>query len=139
MMISLCSRSFIAPEGALRSPVTTHAVDTAARWCGRGAEVNARERGGILAPGRPQEELQTGERAAVDVASHQVLVPGVHGLGVKDRPSQNAVAKAGSEALDLVFDSFESRTRPTVGDVAISPGHMLSLRSPAGVEECWLG
>src|SRR5882757_2844727 len=104
MMISLCSRSFIAPEGALRSPVTTHAVDTAARWCGRGAEVNARERGAILAPGRPQEELQARERAAVDVASHQVLVPGVHGRGAKDCPAENAVPKARSEALLFVFD-----------------------------------
>src|ERR1700722_9188541 len=106
MMTSLCLRSFIAPEGVPRSPVAAHAVDPAARGCGRGAEVHTRERCAVLALGRPQEELQAGDRAAVDITSHQVLVPGVHCFGVKGCPAQDAVAKSGSEALHLVFDSL---------------------------------
>src|SRR5580704_2166399 len=135
MMISLCSRSFIAPEGPPQRlsccPIATHAMDPASGGRGRGAEVHTRKRGTVLTPGWPQKELQAGKRAAVDIASHQVFVPSVHRFGVKDRPGQDAVAKTGCETLHLVFDRLQGGPGPTIGHVAIGPCDMLTERGAA--------
>ena len=92
----------------------------------------------ILTPGRPQKELQAGNRASVDVASHQVLIPLVHRFGAKDRPAQDALAKAGRKAFHLRFDCLQRGSRPAIGHMAVGPRHVLAGGRPAGVEKSWL-
>src|ERR1700723_3160031 len=135
MMTSRCSRSFIALERALGCPVAAHTVNCATGWGGGRAEVYILERGGVLAPGWPQKELQAGKRAPVDVASHQVCIPRLHGRSVKDRPSQDAFAETGGAALYRSFDRFQSRAGPTIGYVTVGPGYMLARRRAAGVKQ----
>src|SRR3984957_16875107 len=135
MMTSRCSRSFIALERALGCPVAAHTVNCATGWGGGRAEVYILERGGVLAPGWPQKKLQAGKRAAVDVASHQVCIPRLHGRSVKDSPGQDALAKTGGEAFHLGFNRFQSGAGPTIGDVTVAPGDMLARRCTAGVKQ----
>src|ERR1700722_4555783 len=139
MMTSLCWKSFIALERALGCPVAAHTVDGATGW-GRGrAEEYILERGGVSTPGRPQKKLQTGKRAPVDVASHQVCIPRLHGRGVKDRPGQDALAKPRGGAFHLRFDRFQGGSGPTIGHVTVGPGDMLARRRTSGVKQRWLG
>src|ERR1700677_2796373 len=94
-------------ERALGCPIAAHAVNRAPGGCGRRAQVNPFHRSRIPPPGRAQEELQAGDRAAVDVSSHQVCIPLVHCLGAKDSPGQDALTKAGRKTFYLRLDCLQ--------------------------------
>jgi len=49
--------------------VAAHAVDAAAWWCGRRADIKVADGGGVMAPGGAEEELAEIYGAAGDVAA----------------------------------------------------------------------
>ena len=48
-------------------------------------------------------------------------------------------AEAGGEAFDLGLDCLLHGALKAIRNVAVTPGGMLALGSPGGVEETWLG
>ena len=59
--------------------------------------------------------------------------------GSCDGASENAVAKAGSEAFDLVFDLERHVYVRAVFNVAVSPERVFSGRCARRVKDCGLG
>ena len=134
-------RSSAAPllgGGLFCGVVAAHAVDSAAWWCGRGTDVEVADGGGVMAPGGAEKELAEIYGAAGDVATDQV---GVHFFEVargKDASSENAIAEAGGETLDLRFESLQHIDIGAVGHVTVRPCDVLPCWGASGIEKAWL-
>ena len=76
--------------------------------------------------------------AGRDIASDQVRIPAFERRGRRDSSSENAIAKARSEAFDLALYRFEAIGCTAVGNVTVSPRSMVIRRSAGGIEEGWL-
>jgi|SRR6516164_8344243 len=89
-------------------------------------------------PGRAEQHLPQVGGSACDVPADQV---GVHGFEVcspKDAARQDAVAKSGREALDLVLEPPEHVEIGAVGNMAVSPCGVFALWGARGIEDAWL-
>src|SRR5579859_7074138 len=124
-----------AGEGLFCGVVAAHSVDSGAGRCGRGAEINVAGGGGVVAPRGTEEKLAEVGGAAGNVAADEVGIHFFERGGGKDAAGENAIAKSGSEALDLRFEGLEHVDRRTIGDVAIGPGDVLPCRGAGGIEE----
>src|SRR5277367_1522881 len=90
----------------LRRMIATHAMHSSTRWSGCRAKVDFASGRGVMSPCRSKEKLTNVHDAASDITSHQVSVQALKIRGRKHTPRQNAFAKARSEALNLIFQSF---------------------------------
>src|SRR5262249_12347865 len=81
--------------------VATHAVDSSNRRSGRGTEIEAFHRRSVQAGRGTQEELCEHRGPTTDVATDQIRIALLQICGREHRLSGDAIAKAGSKALDL--------------------------------------
>ena len=92
-----------------------------------------------MPPGWTKQKLTNVQSSATDIASHEI---GVHALeigGRKNAPGQDAVAEAGSEALDLIFQFLQHVDVGSIRYVTISPGNVFARWSARVVKEARLG
>src|SRR5947207_725992 len=128
-------RGISAPEDGAGRQVTAHAVGTWARRRRGGAEVEPRQRRGVAAP---RGELREQVRPARDVAADEIRVFALEVSGRARAAREDAVAKAGREALDLLLDCRTHVDGRAVRDVAVRPGRVLAGRGTGVVEETLL-
>src|SRR5207244_13582714 len=84
---------------------------------------------------RTGEELAQIGSTSVNVAANQIRVLLFNLLAIHRMAEENAFAKAGSEAFDLLFDALGHIERGTVGNVAVSPSRMLAFWSAGWIEK----
>ena len=97
-------------------------------------------RGGAVLAGRGAEyELTWSDGAAADVSADEVPVESVEVGRSKGGPGEDGSAEAGSEALDLGFDTRQHVFSAAVGDVAVCPGNVVAGGCARGVKESGLG
>ncbi len=130
------AESFERAQRASGGVVAAHAVDAAARGRGGRAKEDARIRCrvGVEARDGASEELEHVGDAAGDGAAHVVRV---HALEVEGRglvASEDALAEAGREALELALDGVGHVDGGARGDVTVGVAGVLSGGRTARVE-----
>ncbi len=113
-------------------------MNAAARRSGRRADIQALDRRRISAARRTQKKLSQIGRAATDVAPDVIGVVSFERGGRHNIFSDNTIAEAGRETLDLIFYPFGHIECRAVRNVAVSPSRVFSRRRAARVEKARL-
>src|SRR6185437_14816463 len=103
-----------APKGAqsgFSGMIAAHSVDASSGRGGGGAEINLRVGSCVGAQRGPEEDLARGHRASAYIAANEVGVGRFEVGRGRDAAVKDAVAEAGSQALDLVFDALRHINR----------------------------
>jgi len=79
-----------------------------------------------MPPRGTKQKLPHVEHASLNIATDEVRVHAFKIRGRENMPRQNAIAKTGSEALDLSFEAREHVRGRAVGNVAVCPGGVLA-------------
>ena len=92
-----------------------------------------------MPPCRSKQKLTNVHSPASDIASYEVSV---HALKIgrrKNAPRQNAVAEAGSETLNLIFQFLQHVYFGPIRHMTIGPRRMFARWSPGAIEKTGLG
>jgi hypothetical protein len=105
------------------------------------AQVDALERRPVRdeAPYRAEEELAEIHRAAVEISADEVAVMGLEVGRAERAASEDQVAEARREALDLGLDALRHVHVGAVRDMAVGPGGVIAGRRARLVPEARLG
>ncbi len=77
--------------------------------------------------------------SARDVASYEVSVHALKICGREDSPRQDAIAEAGREAIDLIFEVVKHVYLRPIRHMTIGPGCVFACRGPCAIEKTGLG
>lgn len=92
-----------------------------------------------MPPRGTKQELPQINRAAADIAAHQVRVHAFERRRSENSPRQNTIAETRRKALDLGFQAWQHVELGAIRDVAVSPGYVAVLGSTRRVEQRRLG
>src|SRR5262249_6799710 len=136
-------RQRFAKDVAQRCPggvVTAHSVNAAPRRSGRRTQINTAHRRPIWNETQnwPNNQLTQIRRAAVDIATGQIRIRSFKINRAHFVTRENAVAKPGSEALDLRFDLCRHVDLTPERHMRVSPEDVLSARGASFIEKTLL-
>src|SRR5579863_9677686 len=103
-------------------------MHSSTRRSGGGANVYVARRCGVMSPRRSKQKLTNVHGPASDIAAYEVRIHALKVGGREHTPRQDAVAEAGSETLNLVFQFLQHVYSGSVRHMAVSPGRVLARR-----------
>src|ERR1700722_7481645 len=115
--------------------IAAHAMHSSAGRSGCGANINVASRGGVVSPGWAKNKMANVHETARDVAADEISVHAFQICGRKNMPCQNAVAKARSEALNLMLESFKHVYLRSIRNVTISPRRVFACGGSRAIEQ----
>src|SRR5699024_734180 len=117
--------------------IAAHAVHTATRWSGGGADIHIGT-GNVV---RVEQACRTPKQlanilpSAIDITADISGIIAFHSLGIHAVHINNAVTKARSKTLDLVQNDFAHIPGRAVRHVAVSPAGVFTVRGAAVIKE----